>query len=78
VPPAEQDLSESIDQTAGRSPGNTIAPCAGEPSPRRTQPIRQRRRTDIRKLHLLSGTTTRLRGESKRVVEAGAANNAFA
>ena len=50
APPAEPDLSESIPQAAGRSRGNTIALCAGEPSPRRTQPIRQRRRTDIRTL----------------------------
>ena len=44
---------------AGRIRGNTIPRCDGEPTPRRTQPIRQRRRTDIRTLHLLSASPTR-------------------
>jgi len=58
---AGRDLSTSIPQAAGRIRGNTIARCAEGASPRRTQPIRQRRRTDIRTLHLLSGTAARLR-----------------
>ena len=46
--PAGHDLSTRSDQATGRIRGNTMARCADDASPRRTQPIRQRRRTDIR------------------------------
>src|SRR5437588_6644723 len=62
-----------IDQMAGRIRGNTITRCDGEPIPRRTQPIRQRRRTDIRAFHLLSPQPSARRATTE--IEGGGGRN---
>ena len=78
APPAEPHLFDSIPQAAGRTRGNTIVLCAGEPTPRRTQPIRQRRRTDIRTLTSSPDNNAAQRAHEKWRWRPGTANCAFA
>src|SRR6478672_9792372 len=78
LPAAKQELPESIAQAAGRSRGQydrAMRRRAKPPPHPADPPTTTNRHTNA---HLLSGTTTPLRGQSKKVVEAGTANSAFA
>src|ERR1700744_5908938 len=57
---------DGLHHAAGRPRGSTIARGDSDPRPRRTQLIRQRRRTDIRTLHLLAGLRLAARGQTER------------